>query len=39
VNGQMTWKFEKRIDGQPWMKSAITLADATSTVSPFVYLS
>jgi hypothetical protein len=38
VNGQMTWKFEKRIDGQPWMKSAITLADATSTVSPFVIL-
>ena len=34
-----TWRFTARNDGQPWMKSAITLADPTGsyTVSPFVY--
>jgi HK97 family phage major capsid protein len=38
LNGQTTWRFEERIDGQPWLKSAITLSDASSTVSPFVFL-
>ena len=34
-----TWRFVKRLDGQPWMSAAITLADPTGsyTVSPFVY--
>ncbi len=34
-----TWRFTERLDGQPWMKSYITLADPTGsfTVSPFVY--
>jgi HK97 family phage major capsid protein len=34
-----TWRFTARNDGQPWLKSAITLADTTGsyTVSPFVY--
>ena len=34
-----TWRFTSRNDGQPWLKSAITLADPTGsyTVSPFVY--
>lgn len=34
-----TWRFTARNDGQPWLKSAITLADPTGsyTVSPFVY--
>ncbi len=39
INDEMTWKFTHRVDGQPWLKSAITLADNTNTVSPFVYLS
>lgn len=38
VNRQGTWRFFCRRDGQPWLKSAITLADGTTTVSPFVYL-
>ena len=34
-----TWRFTVRNDGQPWLKSAITLADpgGSFTVSPFVY--
>jgi len=34
-----TWRFTERLDGQPWLKSAITLADpqGSYTVSPFVY--
>jgi HK97 family phage major capsid protein len=34
-----TWRFNARFDGQPWLSSAITLADpqGSYTVSPFVY--
>ena len=34
-----TWRFVKRLDGQPWMSGAITLADpqGSYTVSPFVF--
>lgn len=34
-----TWKFTARLDGQPWVKGAVTLADpqGSYTVSPFVY--
>jgi HK97 family phage major capsid protein len=34
-----TWRFTSRNDGQPWVRSAITLADPQGayTVSPFVY--
>lgn len=34
-----TWRFTSRFDGQPWLKSYITLADpqGSYTVSPFVY--
>jgi HK97 family phage major capsid protein len=38
LNDQMTWRFTHRMDGQPWIKAPITLADNTNTVSPFVYL-
>ncbi|MBI1916715.1 MAG: phage major capsid protein [Planctomycetes bacterium] len=38
TNNQGTWRFVSRIDGQPWLRGSITLADATSTVSPYVYL-
>lgn len=39
VNRKVTWRFNQRLDGQPWMKSYITLADpqGSFTVSPFVY--
>jgi HK97 family phage major capsid protein len=37
-NNQSAWRFVARVDGQPWVKSAITLADASSTLSPFVGL-
>jgi HK97 family phage major capsid protein len=35
---QMTWRFVQRVDGRPWLENAITLQDASSTVSPFVAL-
>jgi HK97 family phage major capsid protein len=38
TNNQGTWRFVCRVDGQPWLRSAITLSDASSTVSPYVYL-
>lgn len=34
--GNVAWFFGKRIDGKPAMTSALTLADGTSTLSPFV---
>jgi HK97 family phage major capsid protein len=36
LKNQMTWRVVERVDGQPWLEKAITLADGTSTVSPFV---
>ena len=27
ITGQGTWRFGERIDGKPWMKGKITLAD------------
>jgi HK97 family phage major capsid protein len=38
TEGKDTWRFGIRCDGQPWMKSAITLADpqGSYSVSPFV---
>jgi HK97 family phage major capsid protein len=36
LKNQMTWRVVERVDGQPWLEKAVTLADGTSTVSPFV---
>jgi HK97 family phage major capsid protein len=36
LKNQMTWRVVERVDGQPWIEKAITLADGASTVSPFV---
>ena len=36
LKNQMTWRVVERIDGQPWLSGAVTLADGSSTVSPFV---
>ena len=38
LNNQGAWRFVSRVDGQPWVRSAVTLADATNTLSPFVGL-
>lgn len=38
LNGNDVWRFGKRQDGFVAMTSYITLADGSSTVSPFVYL-
>jgi len=35
---QGAWRIVCRVDGQPWMRAAMTLSDTTSTVSPFVTL-
>jgi HK97 family phage major capsid protein len=35
---QRAWRFIKRVDGKPWMKSAITPYKGSSTLSPFVLL-
>lgn len=39
-NGNNVWRFSRRLDGQPWVRDKITLADPQGgyTVSPFVYL-
>lgn len=33
-----TWRFIKRVDGKPWMKSSITPYKGGKTLSPFVIL-
>ena len=35
-NDQMAYRCIKRVDGQPWLKSAITPRNGGSTLSPFV---
>lgn len=39
LNGNNVWRFSRRLDGQPWVRRPITLADPQGgyTVSPFVY--
>ena len=39
TSDKTVWRFTQRLDGMPWLKSAITYADPTGsfTVSPFVY--
>lgn len=38
LRNQTSWKVNHRVDGQPWLDTYFTLADGTSTVSPFVIL-
>jgi len=40
LNGNVVWRFGRRIDGKPLLNGPITLADpgGSFTVSPFVYL-
>lgn len=37
-SNQSAWRFVSRVGGQPWLRDKITLADASSTVSPFIGL-
>jgi HK97 family phage major capsid protein len=39
TSGQIVWRFQYRMDGQPWLNAPVYLADGVNTVSPFVYLS
>lgn len=39
INDQTTWRAVYRVDGSPYLTSPITLADGSTTVSPFVVLS
>ena len=36
VNDQTVFRGIQRLDGQPWLDSALTLSDGTTTVSPFI---
>jgi HK97 family phage major capsid protein len=38
ANNQGAWRFLARVDGQPWLRDKITLADAATTMTPFVGL-
>ena len=38
LNNQIAWRFVHRVDGQPWLPAAVTLSDASYTVSPFIRL-
>lgn len=39
INNQGTWRFCSYVDGQPWLKQPVYLADGANTQSPFVSLS
>lgn len=36
TSDQGTWRFTQRLDGMPWLRAPITLADGSYKVSPFV---
>jgi HK97 family phage major capsid protein len=38
TNDQTTWRFIHRVDGRPWIDSAITPRNGSNTLSPFVAL-
>jgi HK97 family phage major capsid protein len=38
INNQIVYRGVHHVAGAPWMNNAITLSDASTTVSPFVYL-
>ena len=35
---EMTWRFIQRVDGRPWITSALTPRNGSNTVSPYVAL-
>jgi HK97 family phage major capsid protein len=38
LTNQSIWRFVARVGGQPWLRDKVTLADASSTLSPVVTL-
>ena len=38
TNDEMVWRFVERLDGRPWVDSALTPRNGSNTVSPFVAL-
>lgn len=38
TSNQGAWRFVARVDGQPWLRNSVTLADGVTTVSPFITL-
>lgn len=38
LNNQGVWRFVSRVDGQPWVRSVVTLSGSSTTLSPFVAL-
>ena len=38
ANGETVWRFTERLDGAPWLDSAITPQHGSTTISPFVAL-
>jgi len=38
ANGETVWRFTERLDGAPWLDSAITPQHGSNTLSPFVAL-
>lgn len=38
TKNQTVWRFSHRVDGKPWLNGTITMADTSTTVSPFVSL-
>ncbi len=39
LKNQLVWRVTYRGDGQPWFNKLLTMADASTTVSPYVVLS
>jgi HK97 family phage major capsid protein len=39
LSNQSVWRFVLRVAGQPWLRDKVTLADATTTLGPFIGLS
>lgn len=39
LTNKTAWRFMFRVDGQPWIQSALTPRNGTATLSPFVSLS
>ena len=35
---EMTWRFVQRVDGRPWLQTALTPRNGTTTLSPFINL-
>jgi HK97 family phage major capsid protein len=37
-NDETVWRFTSRLDGRPWLESALTPRNGSNTISPFVNL-